>query len=434
MTTRATGNGKATLVELGYPTRNKIGAVLYADFLPALTGTKAIKVYTEMSLNDPTIASVLHAIDTMIRRVPWHVSEDDTPDAEWLEEVMDDMSHTWVDYISSAMSMLVYGFSFFEVVYKRNEKGIVWRKFAPRTAETLERWEVDDDGGVSGFTQRTPSGLVTIPIEKGVLHRTSTIDPRPEGVSILRRAYRPWYFKRRIEEYEAIGLERRLAGLPMARIPAEDIAANGAAYTAWKNLVARVKVDEQAGLVLPSDRDESGNYLYDFTLLTGGDARGTTDTRAVIEGYNHAIASTVLADFILLGQSAVGSRALSEPKIDMFLDSLDAWLDGLGETLNRHTIPKLFALNGREPDPMPRIEHGPVRDADLDEMGNFLLRTAQAGMPWFGNEDSEVVENTVRDLVGIEPLPEGAVEERLIREAEQREVMAEQFKPKEEFE
>ena len=42
----------------------------------------------------------------------------------------------------------------------------------------------------------------------------------PEGRRILRDAYRAWYFKKRLEEFEAIGVERDLAGMPVGKVPA----------------------------------------------------------------------------------------------------------------------------------------------------------------------------------------------------------------------
>jgi hypothetical protein len=60
---------------------------------------------------------------------------------------------------------------------------------------------------------------VFIPIEKMLLFRTTVQRNNPEGRSMLRTAYRPWRNKKRIEEIEGVGIERDLAGLPMARIP-----------------------------------------------------------------------------------------------------------------------------------------------------------------------------------------------------------------------
>ena len=62
-------------------------------------------------------------------------------------------------------------------------------------------------------------GTYTIPMSKALLFRTKSRKNNPEGRSILRNAYRSWYFKRRIQEIEGIGIERDLAGLPVMHGP-----------------------------------------------------------------------------------------------------------------------------------------------------------------------------------------------------------------------
>jgi hypothetical protein len=52
-----------------------------------------------------------------------------------------------------------------------------------------------------------------------MLFRTKSRKGSPEGKSILRNAYRSWYFKRRIQEIEGIGIERDLAGFPTLTAP-----------------------------------------------------------------------------------------------------------------------------------------------------------------------------------------------------------------------
>ena len=97
---------------------------VYEEFLPQLQGIRAIKVYKEMSSNDPIIASMLFAIDMFLRKVSWHVQKSGEDkkaedDAKFLEECMNDMSGTWPDFISEVNSMLEQGWSYFEILYKR---------------------------------------------------------------------------------------------------------------------------------------------------------------------------------------------------------------------------------------------------------------------------------------------------------------------------
>ena len=62
-------------------------------------------------------------------------------------------------------------------------------------------------------------------LERALHFVTKSRKNNPEGHSILRGSYRAWYFKRRIQEIEGIGLERDLAGFPVLTAPEgmEDI-------------------------------------------------------------------------------------------------------------------------------------------------------------------------------------------------------------------
>ena len=74
---------------------------------------------------------------------------------------------------------------------------------------------------LTGMSQMPPPdfGVLTIPLEKALHFRTTSVKNNPEGRSILRTAYRSWYFKTRIQEIEGIGIERNLAGFPVLYAP-----------------------------------------------------------------------------------------------------------------------------------------------------------------------------------------------------------------------
>lgn len=158
-------------------------------------------------------------------------------------------------------------------------------------------------------------GTYTIPMSKALLFRTKSRKNNPEGRSILRNAYRSWYFKRRIQEIEGIGIERDLAGLPVMHGPEgldlwnDDIEDNKKTRIALENMVKSIRRDEMEGVVLPAG--------YELELLSSGGTR-QFDTNAIINRYDTRIAMTVLADFIFLGHSETGSWALSSDKTELF--------------------------------------------------------------------------------------------------------------------
>jgi hypothetical protein len=367
-----------------------------------------------MSKNDPVVGALLFTIEKLLRQVEWTVVGDDqSPEqqqaVQFLEECMKDMSHSWDDLIAEVLSMLPYGWSWHEIVYKKRvgpwetdprkrslftDGKIGWRKMPIRAQETLFRWLFDEDGGVKGLVQIPPPRYVqtTIPIEKSLLFRTGTHKGSPEGVSILRNAYRPWYFKKRIEEFEAIGVERDLAGLPTAKVPSRIMKANATPeeqrmFKAFKKLVSNVRRDEHEGIVVPSDTDpDTKAPLYEFELMSAGGSR-TFDTNALIERNSQAILMTVLADFIMVGHQDGGSYALHVDKTGIFRAALNSVAQSIADVFNRHAIPRLFAANGWKLDSLPKLEPSNVDPPNLAELGAFMQQMAGLGMTFFPDPD-----------------------------------------------
>lgn len=423
------------LQEIGTTGLKRATGVIDEEFLPALRGRKAVKVYREMSLNDPMVGAMLFAIDKLCRQVTWRVegpdnTEESAQAVEFVEQCMDDMSHTWNDMISEILSMLVYGWSWHEIVYKKRvgpwEKDgskrskytdgkIGWRKIPIRSQETMLRWLFDPDGGVQGLVQLAPPTYATsvIPIDKSLLFRTGLHKGNPEGVSMLRNAYRPWFFKKRLEEFEAIGVERDLAGMPVASVPSTYMNAKpgsreASMFGAFKKMVQNVRRDEHEGLVLPLEYDEKGNELFKFELMSSGGAR-TFDTNALISRYEQRILMTALADFILLGHEQTGSYAMHVDKTGIFKAALNVITEAIADVFNRHAIPRLFALNAWKPEELPRIVPANVDPPNLTELGGFMTQMAGMGMQFFPDPD---LEKFLRDVAQLPEIPDDQLEQR----------------------
>ena len=413
------------MAEIGKIGLDVQGGQVDDEFQPQLRGHSGQKVYREMSDNDPIIGGIFFAIDMLLRNVTWRVEAQegtDDADVEFLEQCIDDMSHSWTDFISEIMSMLVFGWSWFEIVYKRREDEnskypdgrIGWRKFAFRSQESLDRWDMDDEGGIRAFVQKPAPTYVdlTIPIEKSLLFRTMTRKNNPEGRSVLRNAYRPWFYKKRIEEIEGMGVERDLAGIPMAKLPAEYLdpaapAEQKAIRNAIETVVKNVRQDRQAGILWPNDRDDDGNELFTFELLSSGGSRAF-DTGGIIERYDKRIAMMVLGDFILLGHDRMGSYSLSSDKTDMFAMALGAWLESIEEVINRFAVSRLFELNGAKGKTLPKITSGDIEKPDINRIAQYVQTLSQTGMPIFPDE---ALEKYLRELGGLPSMSNSGQEE-----------------------
>lgn len=414
--------------EVGATGLRRFSGFIYEEFLQELTGWKGVAVYKEMAANDSVVGAILAAIDRLCRRVPWRVQPAskapfDVEAADFLETCMNDMDTTWIDMMGEILSMLQYGYSVHEIVYKRRcgdgfdptmrskytDGRIGWRGIPIRSQDTIYRWQFDDHGGIQGVEQLSPPHYyhVTIPVEKMLLFRTTVFKNNPEGLSILRSAYRSWYMKKNIENIEAIGVERDLAGLPMAMVPAEILSQNAstaqkALLGAIKQIVINVRRDEQEGLVFPQQFDlQTGKPLYEFKLLSTGGSR-QFDTDKIINRYDHRIAMAALADFMLLGsQNSAGSWALHSDKTKLFATSIGAFLDIIADIFNRFAVPRLFGLNDLQISDYPKIMHGDIGNVDLKELGTYIQQLAASGMPLFPDEELENYLKKVANLPEI---------------------------------
>lgn len=423
--------GEKPFVEIGTSGLKRTGGFIYEEFLTGLRGERGAKAYREMADNDPVVGALMFAIERLIGNIEWRVdpyqsedqSEIDIETAQFVESCMYDMSTSWDAMISDILSMLVYGYAYSEIVYKKrmgpeqddpsqrsqfNDGRIGWRKVAVRAQETTYEWIIDEKGGIQGMVQLDPNGQGTfvIPIEKALLFRTSMNRNNPEGRSLLRNAYRPWRFKKTIEEIEAIGIERDLAGLPVAYVPPEMLAVNATAAQiatrdAISELVRGIKRNENEGVLFPLAYDESGRELYKLSLLTAGGQR-QFDTDKVVARYDQRIAMTVLADFILLGHENVGSFALGASKIDLFTTAISQIATSIAEVFNQYAVPRLLRMNGMDPTRLPEITFGEITHIDLALLGDFIQKVAGAGALVIDSS----LDDHLRTVAGLPPRAE----------------------------
>lgn len=385
------GRTRRTYQELGTTGLRQNRGYIDEEFLTELRGRRGIQTYTEMRHNDPTVGSILFAIESIIKQADWYIeAASDSPlDMEakvFVESAMHDMSHTWEDFISEVLTFLPYGYSYFETVYKLragkqkaksfqskySDGRVGWRKFGFRSQDSLDRWEIDDNGGIRGFWQIDPnkaSKPVLIPMRKSLLFRTTTEKDNPEGRSILRNAFRPWFFKKNIEVIEAIGIERDLAGLPTLT-PPEDfdlLDPNHASVVEYaKEILTGVRRDEFEGILnIPG---------WEFELLASSGKR-QFDTTEIINRYDKRIAMTVLSQFVMLGMERVGSFALSKDLSDMFKMAVEGLVARIEAVFTRYAIRALLDLNPHFAalEEYPKLKATRINVPALDDLGRYVF-------------------------------------------------------------
>ena len=386
----------------------------------------------------------LFAFESLFRRVQWTEAPAPKPDgpkgawtearakywATFLAQCREDMSHTWPGLIAEVLTMMPFGWSYFEVVWKyrrgpdqkdaryrsrHSDNLIGWRKISLRPQNTLSRWAFDGDGGIQGLYQSTSTGEAFIPIERALHFRTTEAGNNPEGRSLLRNARRSYYFAKRLEEFEAIGIERNLNGIPLIEVPVNLLSANAteAEKQALAMMVEQGKAlrrDEQAVVVMPSStyidtvfdpKTETSkpvelNTGYKFSLL-GAPGSTPVDVNPTITRYKRDVALSLLASFLMLGIDGKGSLALSTDLTDLFELAGSGILDGVAATFNRFAVTRLMQLNGVPPELWPTLEHSGLSDAAFKDFLNTLSSLLNSG----GITADPALEDSLREKLNI---------------------------------
>lgn len=233
--------------ELGHIGLKSHQGIIKEDFHRELNFPQASRTYKNMTY-DSTISSAITMLKAIARGAKWEVlpSESGTDEAKikHIQQCMDDMDKGWNSYVSEILGgILTYGYNLNEKVFKRrkgftmksrkksskyDDGRIGWATLPSRAHHSINRWlykdrdliGVQQNVGSNDDTINTGKAFINIPIQKLLHFRHNPEYDNPEGSSPLKNCFIPWTYKTSIEEYEAVGISRDLAGMPVKIIAA----------------------------------------------------------------------------------------------------------------------------------------------------------------------------------------------------------------------
>ena len=417
---------------------------------------KSIYTFKVMS-RDSTVASAITLIETLIRRVDWQVippkgeeanAEEYQERMDFFESCMHDMEEDWGDFINDILSMLVYGFSIHEKVYKKRQgdKGkyesefddglIGWAKLPIRSQDSIDKWYFEDYGrefvgcrqNLSLVQQYNPfekplkSKYVHLPKQKFLHFRYDQKRGNPEGRSPLINCYVPWHYKSTIEEYEAMGVSRDLAGMPVIKLPVEyfdeDASDDKKRFVEYcKRMINEMNANERSGVLFPKFVDpETKEDVFDFELIgvTGGK---NYDTDKIIHRYESQILMAFLADVLKLGQDSVGSFALADNKTNTLSLAIESILKQIVAIINKDLVKQTYELNQWSGEKRVRIVHGDLESIDLDAMSKYIQRIVSVG----AMEVDKGLSERLREFASLPPAnPDEPIDDELTPQGKSR--------------
>ena len=307
---------------------------------------RASKVYREMQ-DDAVIGTLLDSLKFPLLAagfdvIPMGKSKGDKAAATFLWENMNGMHRqTWRSYVRDGLEAMDFGFALGEVVMEKREDGRLWlRNIEPRGQETLWKWEYEDDIPVA-FIQQTELGWRSdpIPLEKCIHIVWGGRKGNPQGKSLLRSLFRPWKFLKNLENFEGIGIERDVGGMPVVRFPDPEKwhgpTSTTELRTIFEDALKGLRQDEEAWLLEPP-----GSRIDPYAA-----GQKTYNIREAIVAKQKEILMRVFAQFLFLGMEQVGSQALVQGDQDFFSLALLAIQQELQETWQQQLVPLLFRFN-----------------------------------------------------------------------------------------
>jgi phage gp29-like protein len=390
--------------ELGVTGTPVLGGFLrdLGEYNATLSGLSAYRVYEEMRRSDAQVAATLLAVKLPIRGADWQIvpPPDPTPVEEEAVELVKECLWECVDFkkaLENALLMLDFGSSAHEDVYQVDGNRVRLRKLAPRLPQTFYRWIVNDLGELQALEQQGYRAgqylTVQVPATKLSLFVHQQEGDNFAGRSMLRPAYKHWYMLQALEKIAAIAAERNGLGVPVVVMGPNPKAEDRKTAIDW---LQKLSTHEKAALVLPPE------WSFKLEGVTGT----TRDPKDLILHHKVQISLAALAQFMMLGQSQTGNRALGESLGDFFMLSLQATAENIAGVFNATTIRRIVTLNFGEQVRPPRLVAAQVLALKLEAIVSALQRLAGAGAV----QPDEDLEAWLRQKLGAperKPQPQG---------------------------
>lgn len=339
--TFADADSDISIVELGSSAPSPWTAWTREEHVPELRGQQGLQKYYRMKRNDGIVRGSLRALKTPILAGHWYVkpastSTRDKNIADFVHRnLFDDLNVSFPVLLQDILLCGEYGYMPFEKVYDPPmlEGGRFvqkLRKLAPRHPMDIREWEYDPHGGPNAIVMEnsiqgpsTPG--VRIPISKLVIFSPEAEAGDLSGISILRSAYKHWYYKDTLYKIDAIQKERHGIGIPIIKLP---LGFNDDDKTLAEDMGRNLRTNERSHITLPP------NWEILFAKVEGQ----MVDCMKSIDHHDMAIMANVLGGWIKEPQAKSDS-------LDMFMKATRYLAAVITDMINRYVIRELVDNN-----------------------------------------------------------------------------------------
>lgn len=344
------------LRELGYTSLSPWTAWTRDEHIPELRDKLGIRKWYDLKRSDGGVRGSLAQLKTPIRTAHYFLepASDTALDhniADFVQRCLfDELNVPWEILLDDILLMFEYGYMPFEKVYKiamiDGVERAVLQKLAPRHPLDIREWVWDSRGGPDGIIMEpfVPYGTqfdnlvpslnflppdanlgAFIPINKLVIFPLEAEAGDLRGISVLRSAYKHWYYKDTLYKIDAIQKERHGIGVPVIKLPPGY---NDDDKRLADELGRNLRTNERAHIVIPA------NWEIMFAKLEGQPVSCIES----IEHHDMMMRVNILAPFM-------NDPSPDQTSIDMFFKSARYLANIVTGIVNKFVIRQLVDLN-----------------------------------------------------------------------------------------
>ena len=349
------------------------GRMVDEEYLSELKFPKSAAVYDRMRRNDPTVGAVILSVFNPIQSATWSVvpASDDAKDVEIAKFVSSNffpeedkitesskINKSWEETLHEILLYIPFGFSVMEKVYSFHD-GKVWlKKLSPRLPRTIKEFIYrENSNDFKHAVQRIDYNDINLPASRVLIFTANKEGATLSGISYLRVVYKPWSIKTDLQRIQASTFERYGMGTPTVTLPPNVSSTDPEGEDAIEAL-ENLSSNETSYLVLPDQTEVS--------MLAGG-SKTMPEMQSAIDYCDQQITISFLAQFLNLGVSSFGSRALGNTFVDFFTNSLEGIGDYISSRINQDLVQELVDMNFTT-DKYPKLIMSRIDSVDMDNI------------------------------------------------------------------
>lgn len=318
-----------------------------SEYDPRLRGRQGIITFTRMVREDSRLSAALSLIKEPIQAATWQIKASDGSVQRFVEDNLglSDTPKTqveWSQLLREQLTALELGFCLHELTFTHRDEHEWLNQVAFRPQISIEKFVVEQDrlASVHQITQFQPEKeIVILPASRLMYTAFARLGTDFWGQSVVRPAYRDWYFKEVLLLISMINAKRY--GVPVPHAIASARVSRSSRQQVSK-MLSSLSLDQRSHIITGEESPTNPDWKFDWFQPEG--AR-QMENLPLLEYFDSNMVKALSILFLDLGSVSSGNRALGDTFADILYNSLEARCNLIAREVSRQLLTKLVEAN-----------------------------------------------------------------------------------------